>query len=358
MSNLNEQFFEELLDYKYVEGELELELGALRGKTILLIGGSGFLGTAFKKFLLYLNNSNESFTRRPCFIISVDNYIKGTTALSDEILDDNLVSLHHDITLPIDEKLNQISNKVDYIINCSGNASPKQYEKYPYETIDVSITGVKNLLALAGRLNAKILNFSSSEVLGTPPDDEIPTTEESVSRLHALNRRAPYDVSKLMIETLSFLSKERGIDCKIIRPFNVIGYFNKDDFRVIPNYFNKIKHGRSLEVFLPGTQTRTFCFYTDFIVGCFKVLLKGKDILYHIGNSDNEIAMIDLAKRVAGLYGRSDLVAYSETPLVYKTEPKRRCPSIEKARSELGYNPKINLNTMLVKIKNWVDLTY
>ncbi len=94
------------------------------------------------------------------------------------------------------------------------------------------------------------------------------------------------------------------------------------------------------------------------MVGCFKVLLRGKEILYHVGNSDNEISMLDLASKVAGLYGREELVSLVPTPNVYITEPTRRCPSIEKARKELGYNPKVGLERMLDKIKLWVDATY
>jgi nucleoside-diphosphate-sugar epimerase len=200
-------FNQELDDLIYMTSALRSVLHELEGKTILLLGGSGFLGTAFKKFFLHLNRTTFAI---PCRIISVDNYIKGTTSINDELQDPNLESWHHNVILPLQEKLN--GRKIHFIINCSGNASPKQYERFPYETIDVSIAGVRNLLDLAGHHEAKIVNFSSSEVLGTPPDEEIPTTEESVSRLHSLNRRAPYDVSKLMIETLSFLSKERGVD--------------------------------------------------------------------------------------------------------------------------------------------------
>lgn len=348
------QFNQELDDQIYMAQSLDSVIREFEGKTILLLGGSGFLGTAFKIFFLYLN---EKVLHVPCKIITVDNYIKGTTTLNEEITAPNLYPIHHNIILPIQEKLG--ARRIDFIINCSGNASPKQYERFPYETIDVSVAGVRNTLALAVEHGARVVNFSSSEVLGTPPDDEIPTTELSPARLHALNRRAPYDVSKLMIETLSFLSKERGADCKVIRPFNVIGYFNKDDFRVIPNYFKKVLAGQPIEVYEPGTQTRTFCFYSDFIIGTILVLLSaGDEILYHIGNSENEITMVDLANRVANICGRPDLVSMVPTPLVYKTEPRRRCPSIEKARKLLGYHPKVNIDQMLNKIHLWAKLTY
>lgn len=351
-------FKQEELDHQFITTELELEyeLGPLVGKTILLLGGSGFLGTAFKKFFLYLNSHSIDFVERPCKIISVDNYIKGTTSINEEINDPNLTNLHHNIILPFEEKLGK--RHIDYIINCSGNASPKQYERYPYETIDVSITGVRNALQLAKEQGATIINFSSSEVLGTPPDNEIPTAEHSMARLHAFNRRAPYDISKLMIEVLAYLARERSINCKTIRPFNVIGYFNKDDFRVIPNFFKKILSGEKIEVYSPGSQTRTFCFYSDFIVGTLKVLMRGDNPLYHIGNSNNEISMIDLARKVADICERPELVSIVPAPVVYRTEPKRRCPSIELARKELDYNPKIGLDLMLHKIFLWAKATY
>lgn len=346
----------EIDDYSYIVSELSEELFQLNGKTVLLLGGSGFLGTSFKRFILFLNEYVPLFQLTPCRIISVDNYIKGTISFGEEPVNINLINLYHDITVPIDEKLH--GYQIDYIINASGNASPTQYLKYPYETISVSFNGVRNILEFAQKIKAKVLSFSSSEVLGTPPNEEIPTPEESPCRLTTLNHRASYDVSKAMIETLSFLAREAGTDCKVIRPFNVIGYFNKNDYRVIPNFFKKIKNGNKIEVFSPGTQTRTFCFYSDFIIGCFKVLLNSKDILYHIGNSDNEISMLDLAKKIAKLYRRDNLVSLIETPTVYKTEPLRRCPNIKKAKIELGYSPNIGLDLMLNKIKKYVDLNY
>lgn len=348
------RFPEELDDYAYVVKSLGSKLARLEGASVLLLGGSGFLGSAFKKFFLYINAYVLS---KPCRIVSVDNYIKGTSSITDEVLHESLVTIQHNIVLPMNEMFRK--EKFDFIINCSGNASPKQYEKYPHETIDVSIVGTRNVFELAEEHNAKVVNFSSSEVLGTPPDDEIPSNEECIARLQAFNRRAPYDGSKFMIEVLSFLAKERGIDCKVIRPFNVVGYFDKNDYRVIPNYFKKVLAGEKIQVYEPGTQTRTFCFYSDFIIGTLLVLLKGKDILYHIGNSDNEISMINLAHQIADICGYPpETVVLAPTPIVYQTEPKRRCPSIEKAKQELGYCPTINLGRMLQKIRLWCTQTY
>lgn len=343
----------ELEDFKYIASKAPNN--HFYGKTVLLLGGSGFLGSAFKNYFLYLNSFLDK--RAQVKIISVDNYIKGTKTLNDETQDSNLISINHDLTVPLGLKL--ADAKIDFILNCAGNASPTNYEKYPLETMDISTTGVRLALELAFQHKCKILNFSSSEVLGTPEDKDIPTSEEVIPKIHSLNKRAPYDVGKLYIETISWVFKTKyGVNAKVIRPFNVIGYFNKNDFRVIPNYLNKVLNNSAINVFAPGTQTRTFCFYSDFIIGALKVLCSGQDLIYHIGNSDNEISMIDLANKIAELEKKPELVQLVPTPEVYKYEPLRRCPSIEKAKKELGYKPKVDLDTMLKKIHAWAKVEY
>jgi nucleoside-diphosphate-sugar epimerase len=325
------------------------------GKTILITGGSGFLGTFYKLFLL--NANNKGLIDPVCKVISVDNYVKGTTTINDEIIDTNLTIFNHDLTVPLGVKLGNLP--IDYIINCAGNAAPKNYEMYPLETMEISTIGTKNLLELAMYKKSKILNFSSSEVLGTPPDDQIPSNENVLPSIISMDKRSPYDVTKLYIETLSWVFKNKyGVDCKVIRPFNVIGRFSQNDYRVIPNFLNKISKDEKIEVFKPGTQTRTFCYYTDFIAGSLLVLLNGNDLLYHIGNPDNEIGIYDLAMKLQEVCGKTDLVSLIETPILYKNEPKRRCPSVDKAKQELGYSPRINLDEMLNRIYKWSIANY
>ncbi len=330
-------------------------LSAFSGKTILITGGSGFLGTFYKLFFIYCNN--QELISPVCKLISVDNYIKGTTTINDETQDDNLTILNHDLTVPLGVKLG--NRNIDFIINCSGNAAPKNYEAYPLETMEISTIGTKNLLELAFYKKAKILNFSSSEVLGTPAEDQIPTDENVAPSIISMDKRSPYDVTKLYIETLSWVFKNKyEVDCKVIRPFNVIGRFSQNDYRVIPNFLNKISRNEKIEVFAPGTQTRTFCYYTDFIAGSLLVLLNAKDILYHIGNPENEIGIFDLACKLQAVAGKSDLVALVETPVLYKNEPKRRCPSVMKAQKELGYFPRVQLDEMLQRIYHWSKENY
>jgi UDP-glucuronate decarboxylase len=307
--------------------------------------------------LFFIFSNNHHFISPVCKVISVDNYVKGTTTVNDETSDENLEIFNHDLTVPLGVKLG--NRPIDFIINCSGNASPRNYESFPFETMEISTVGTKNLLELALYKNSKILNFSSSEVLGTPPDDQIPSDENVLPSIISLDKRSPYDVTKLYIETLSWVFRNKyNVDCKVIRPFNVIGRFSQNDYRVIPNFLNKISRNEKIEVFKPGSQTRTFCYYTDFIVGSLLVLLNGKEILYHIGNPDNEIGIYDLALQLQEIAGKKDLVSLIETPPLYKNEPKRRCPSVDKAKSELGYFPKINLTEMLQRIYQWSMINY
>jgi len=328
------------------------------GKRILIAGGNGFLGSLFKQFFLFCNKAG--LISPVCKVVSVDNYLKGNFVINDAINDENLETFNHDLTIPLGFKIhNKKNNNIDFIINCSGNASPTAYMRFPWETMTISQIGTNNLLELAYYKNAKILNFSSSEVLGTPSFEDIPTNEEVTPKVKSMDSRSPYDTTKITIETASWVCKKQfDVDCKVIRPFNVIGRISQNDYRVIPNYLSKLINNQPISVYRPGGQTRTFVYYTDFIVGTLLVLLNGKDLLYHIGNSDNEIGMFDLALKLQAIAGKKDLVSLVDAPEVYRHEPLRRCPSIEKARKELGYNPKIQIDEMLSRLYKWAKENY
>ena len=113
-----------------------------------------------------------------------------------------------------------------------------------------------------------------------------------------------------------------------------------------------------MRIYAPGTQSRTFCWYGDFLAGCIQVLTQGKDILYHIGNPNNEISMIDLAKLVEKVSGKKNMVELIEPPIVYKNEPKRRCPSVKKIQKELGYALDIDLEESLSRVYDWAKDNY
>lgn len=336
-----------LSDFEEIFSNLGLEnCSRFKGKTICILGGSGFLGTMLKIFFLYLN---KHILNEPCQVLSIDNYIGRSKP--QEIEDSNLIHYQHDIEVSMDLKL--WDQKIDFLINASGHASPcgpNGYELWPIETMTTGFIGSLNALKLSLANKCPIILFSSSEVLGTPSDKDIPSSEEVPSSIWSTNKRSSYDTIKLAIEALGFNFRQKyNLDVKCIRLFNCVGYFNLNDKRVIPNYFSKALKNQKITVFQPGTQTRTLSFFTDVITGILLILLNGDDYLWHCGKDTEEISMYDLAYKVEKACGKNDLVEMIQAPLVYKEEPKRRLPNINKLR-KLGFEPKVSLDEMLQRI--------
>jgi len=353
-------------EFKEIFNSCQLESMSFSGKDIMITGGSGFLGSLFKSYFLFLN---KYILDDPCFIYSVDCY---TGRNKPEEEDGKYIKhIEHDICKPFQSGMLH-GGTLDVIINAAGNASPKYYSQYSIETIKVSVDGTINICELAKDTRyyiqsmpyykystPKVLNFSSSEVLGTPPDDCVPTDENYIPRIHTMNPRACYDLGKAYIEDISYIYKtKRDLDVKVVRLFNCVGRFRQDDFRVLPNYLSAAIKNEPIKVFGDGLQTRTFSYWTDVLAGCIKVLVRGQDLLYHIGNPNNEISMLDFAKLVEKTAGKSNLVKLVDVPDNYKFEPRRRCPSIEKARKELGYEPKVSVEEMVRRVFDWAVETY
>lgn len=335
-------------EMEFVSNELQSDNYSFEGKTILLLGAFGFLG---KLYMAYFNHLNENILRDPCRVIAMDNFVvgKGSTALNVK----NFEFERFDICQPLPPR------RVDYVINCCGIASPVYYKKFPLETIEVSYTGTKNVLEYCRAQDVgSTLFFSSSEVYGNPPTDKIPTNEKYIGNIETMGERSCYDVGKLAIETLCHIYHTKyGLNTKIIRPFNVFGYIQQTDGRVIPNFVSNIVQNKKIKIYGNGKQTRTFCWFTDFIVGTIKVLLHGDNEPYNIGNQDNEIEMIELARLVEKVCGKTDMIELIPSPAVYANEPRRRCPDITKARN-LGYNPKVSLEEGARKFYEWAKNNY
>ena len=336
-------------DLKFVVENLgDKVIERFRGKTIFLCGANGFLGRWFFDIFMYLN---QTVLDNSCELISVDNNIVRKNSKN--------ISFVLDICKEIDLSKFNI-NKIDYIINCAGIASPRIYKKYPFETLDVSYLGTKNILELGSKFNvSSILCFSSSEVYGTPDKDNIPTTEEYIGIIPTMSDRSCYDIGKKVLETLCHVYNEQiNSPVKIIRPFNLYGpQMGLHDNRVLSNYISNIIRGESLKVYGNGLQTRTFCYVADAMVSILKLLVYGIDgQIYNVGNTKPEINIKELAQTVSNIFDNTSDVEIVDYPNFYPSdEPRRRCPDITKTISCIGYQPKINLKLGLKKMYDYYE---
>lgn len=339
-----------------IVSEIKEEAITLEGKTILISGGSGFIGSYINATLYLLN---KKVFKNKCKVISIDNYITGSRKnFLLDIKDKNFQLLDGDIRLPV------ITNEpVDYIIHAAGLASPFYYKKYPLETIESAILGAKNLLELA-RVTKPVsfLFFSSSEIYGDPDPEFVPTPETYAGHVSSVGPRACYDESKRLAETLCITYHQiYGIPIKIVRPFNIYGPGMKHiDYRVIPTFVYNGLQGKDLPVHDKGVQTRTFCYISDAITAILKVLISGKKgEVYNIGNDKPEIGMFELAQTVAELINNGVKPKKKDYPQNYPAgEPQRRCPDLTKIKNHLNYEPKVDLKTGLKQTIHWFKQNY
>lgn len=343
-------------DLNSVVEDIKKDVPKLEGKTILISGGSGFIGSYINAVLYLLN---KTVLKNKCRVISIDNYITGFRKnFLFDIKDKNFKFLHYDVRLPFTP-----NEKVDFIIHAAGLASPYYYKKYPLETIESAILGAKNLLELARITKAEsFLFFSSSEIYGDPDPENVPTPETYAGHVSSVGPRACYDESKRLTETLCITYQQiYGIPTKIIRPFNVYGPgMRHTDYRVVPTFLYSALKGKNLPVHDKGTQTRTFCYVSDAITAIFKVLLKGRSgEVYNIGTDSPEISMYELASIICELVGNGVKPRRKSYPEHYPAgEPQRRCPDLTKIKRELGYNPKIDLKNGLKRSIKWFKSEY
>jgi len=327
---------------------------ALAGKTVMLTGARGFLGRYFAEIVVHLN---EHTLDRPCRMIAVDNLITAGEAGAKVTERPNIKWVRHDVMEPM-----AIDEPVDYVIHAAGIASPYYYRAYPLETLGVAITGTRNMLELALKNRARFTFFSSSEIYGDPDPAHVPTPESYRGQVSCQGPRACYDESKRVGETLCYIFHEKdGVATNVIRPFNVYGPgMQETDYRVLPNFASRIKHGQPLNIYGSGNQTRTFCYVTDAMVGFLLVILRGiPGQTYNIGNPVPELSMLDLARTIEKVLGRPVPHNVIEYPDSYPAdEPNRRCPDIRKARLQLEFTPEVALEEGLRRFLRWSDGAY
>ena len=355
-------------DLDYICESLDSELAQIGGGRVFISGGAGFLGYYLVQSLLHWNNSSDAANK--ISVTVCDNFIRGVPEwLAKFAGDRSFQLLKHDITAPLPND----AGPFDFFVHAASIASPTFYRKHPIETMDANVQGLRLLLdraraqETAGNPIKGFLFFSSSEIYGDPPPDWIPTSEDYRGYVSCTGPRACYDESKRYGETLCVnFARQFGLPITMARPFNNYGPgLQISDRRVIPDFAGNLLSGNDLVLLSDGSPSRTFCYVADAVVGYYKILTKGrKGEPYNIGNESPEITMLQLAELLAEIarqeWGyRGTVVRQSSEEREYLTDnPQRRCPSIAKAKSELGFTPQISIEDGLRRTLLWYASTY
>jgi len=310
---------------------------------ILITGGAGFIGSHLCEKLLGLGHQ----------ITCVDDLFTGS---EDNIRHLMKVSgfrfIKHDIVNPF-----FIEEHIDQIYNLACPASPVHYQYNPVHTIKASTLGVINVLGLARKHGARILQASTSEVYGDP--EVHPQMEEYRGNVNPIGPRACYDEGKRCAETLFFdYHRMHKMEIKIVRIFNTYGpRMAFDDGRVVSNFILQALKGEAITIYGSGRQTRSFCYVDDLVDGLIKMMNSNKDITgpINLGNP-KEKKVKELAKKIIDLTGSQSELVYKDLPI---DDPKQRCPDISKAKKILGWEPKIDwdggLNKTIEDFKKRMD---
>jgi UDP-glucuronate decarboxylase len=345
-------------DVQDIAGRIKNSAAKLEGKTILITGGSGFIGGYFLDVVSFLN---ENHFTKPCKIICLDNLIVGDQKRFAALLQKPYFEfIKHDITKPF-----SYDGPIDFIVHAASIASPTYYRQYPLETIDANIMGTRYLLQLALDKKAQSFLFmSTSETYGDPTPENIPTPETYRGNVSFTGPRACYDESKRLGETICMAFFEKyGVPVKIARPFNFYGPgLRLDDKRVIPDFVNNVLHNKPIVMHSDGKDTRTFCYASDAITGLFQILLSDANgEAFNVGNDTQaEVSMLDLAKAVRDISGKNvEIMHEASTDKNYMTDnPRRRAPDLSKIRRMLNYQPSVDLKTGLQRSIAWYKSNY
>jgi UDP-glucuronate decarboxylase len=295
------------------------------GKRVLVTGGAGFLGSHLCELLLQAGHD----------VLCVDNYFTGAKRNIAHLLDDKRFELmRHDVTFPL-------YVEVDEIYNLACPASPIHYQFDPVQTIKTSVIGAVNMLGLAKRVKAKILQASTSEVYGDP--EVHPQTEDYRGNVNPLGPRACYDEGKRAAETLFFdYHRQHGVRIKVVRIFNTYGpRMHPNDGRVVSNFIVQALRGDDITLYGDGSQTRAFCYVSDLLAGFLKLMATDESVIgpVNIGNP-HEISVRELAARVIALTGSKSKIVFRPLP---QDDPTQRCPDITLARKLLDWQPAVKL---------------
>ena len=310
---------------------------ALVSKRVLVTGGAGFLGSHLCERLLRDGHD----------VLCVDNYFTGRKDNISHLLDNpRFEAMRHDVTFPL-------YVEVDEIYNLACPASPVHYQYDPVQTTKTSVIGAINMLGLAKRTGARIMQASTSEVYGDPTVH--PQTEAYRGNVNPLGPRACYDEGKRCAETL-FLDyhRQHKVQIKVARIFNTYGpRMHPNDGRVVSNFIMQALRGEDITLYGDGSQTRAFCYVDDLIEGFVRLMATGEGFTgpINLGNP-HEISVQTLAERVIALTGAASGLVFRPLP---EDDPIQRCPDIALARSVLGWEPTVALDQGLGRAITYFD---
>lgn len=297
---------------------------------ILVTGGAGFIGSHLCERLL--GEGHE--------VVCLDNFFTGTKKNIHHLLDSHSFELiRHDIT-------ESILLEVDRIYNFACPASPVHYQYNPVKTVKTSVMGTINMLGLAKRVKARILQASTSEVYGDPQIH--PQTEDYWGNVNPIGIRSCYDEGKRVAETLMMdYHRQNGVDIRIIRIFNTYGpKMAEHDGRVVSNFITQAIRGEDITVYGEGNQTRSFCYVTDLVEGIVRMMdCDGFTGPVNLGNP-TETTILEFAERIIDLTGSSSKIIFKPLPA---DDPKQRQPDISLAKEKLGWKPVVSVEDGLKK---------
>jgi len=308
-----------------------MSLNLFDSERVLVTGGAGFLGSHLCERLLEVG----------CYTICLDNFFTGQKQNVFHLMDNRRFEvIRHDL-------VNPIFLEVDQIYNLACPASPIHYQYNPVKTTKTSVMGAINMLGLAKRVNAKILQASTSEIYGDPTVH--PQKETYWGNVNTIGPRACYDEGKRCAETLFFdYYRQNRVNIRVVRIFNTFGpRMHPDDGRVVSNFIVQALRDEPITIFGTGTQTRSFCYVDDTIEGLMRMMHGPDDFVgpLNLGNPE-EFDIISLARKVIELTNSRSTLTFLPSP---QDDPERRRPDISLAKERLGWEPKVSIEEGLEK---------